>query len=189
MICIINCTILVHIISLFHFVPVIMLPAASPLTESPITTTNEIPPPITTATPTTVDITDVSITYSGPNTAGESYSLECTVTTTGSTDQPTITWQDPMSNNIITSGVVKTGSMSTLTFNPLAASHVGTYTCRATLGSAMDSAVWNVTVQGEYVRIIILIIGRYSFHSPLILLLSMVNFSNYDIHVFIHHNY
>ena len=94
--------------------------------NSPATTT-PLPP---------VPITDVSIIFSGTATAGESYSLECTVTVTGSTDQPTITWLGPM-DNIITSGAVMTGSMSTLTFSPLAASHAGIYTCRATLDSAM----------------------------------------------------
>jgi hypothetical protein len=90
----------------------------------------------------------VSITSSGTATAGESYSLECTVTVTGSTDQPMITWLDPM-DNMITSGVVTTGSMSTLTFDSLSASHAGTYTCSATLGSAMDSASRTITVQRE----------------------------------------
>ena len=94
-----------------------------------------------------LDITDVSITTSGTATAGENYSLECTVTVTGSTDQPTITWLMGPMDNMITSGVMTAGSMSTLTFNPLAASHAGTYTCRATLGSAMDSASTTITMQ------------------------------------------
>ena len=72
----------------------------------------------------------------------------CSVTVTGSTDTPTITWLDPM-NNQITSGVMTTGSMSTLTFNPLAASHAGVYTCRATLGSAVDTASRTITLQGK----------------------------------------
>ena len=67
---------------------------------------------------------------------------------TGSTDQPTITWLDPM-NNMITSGVVTTGTMSTLTFNPLAASHAGTHTCRATLDSTVETAEVMITVQSE----------------------------------------
>ena len=107
-------------------------------------TTDQSSQTLTTQHP--VSITVVPITHSGSNTAGESYGLECTVTVTGSTDQPTINWLDPM-DNVITSGVVMTGGMSTLTFNPLAASHAGTYTCRATLGSAMDSASRTITVQ------------------------------------------
>ena len=97
----------------------------------------------------TVDMM-VSITPSGDNTAGESYSLECTVTVTGSTDQPTITWLMGPMDNMITSGVMTAGSMSTLTFNPLAASHAGTYTCRATLGSMEVYTLFEIIVRGTY---------------------------------------
>ena len=100
----------------------------------------------TTARPPLVTVTVSPITSSGTATAGESYRLECTITVTGSTDQPTITW---LMNSMITSGVVTNGGLSTLTFNPLAASHAGTYTCRATLGSAMDSASTTIIVQSE----------------------------------------
>ena len=98
-----------------------------------------------------VTITDVSIISSGTGTAGESYSLECTVTVSGSNDQPTITWlMGPMNNQMmVSSGVETTGSMSTLTFDPLAISHAGTYTCRGTLGSAVDSESTTITVQSE----------------------------------------
>ena len=76
------------------------------------------------------------ITSSGTSFAGESYSLKCRVMT-GSIiiDQPVITWLMGYMDNVITSGVMTNGSKSTLTFNPLSASHAGTYTCRATLGS------------------------------------------------------
>ena len=101
-------------------------------------------------------ITVAPITFSGSNTAGESYILECTVSVTGSTDQPTITWLDngtEISSTIARMVSEITGSASsyssTLTFNPLAASHAGTYTCRATLDSAMDSASRTITVQSE----------------------------------------
>ena len=70
---------------------------------------------------------------------GETYSLECFATVTGSTDQPNITWLD-RGNSMVPSGIVTTtGSMSTLTFDPLAASHAGTYTCRAT---ATGNVTW-----------------------------------------------
>ena len=97
----------------------------------------------------TVDVSP--ITSSGTATAGESYSLECTVTVTWSTDPPMITWlMGPVDNNtMITSGVITNGNTSTLTFNPLAALHAGTYTCRATLGSVMDSASTTITVGSE----------------------------------------
>ena len=56
-------------------------------------TTPQPPMPTTSDTPATPAITSISITpNSGSVTAGESYSLQCTVTVTGSTDQPTITW-------------------------------------------------------------------------------------------------
>ena len=68
---------------------------------------------------------------------------------TGSTDQPTITWLDPMNNPVPSGMVATTGSMSTLTFNPLAASHAGTYTCRAMVTDAMETATMEVTVESE----------------------------------------
>ena len=106
-----------------------------------------------------IDITAVTITPSGNNTAGESYRLECSVTVTGSTDTPTITWlddgvvipsTDPTRTVSITTGSPGSGYSSTLMFNPLAASHAGTYTCRATLDGAMDTETMNVTVQSEW---------------------------------------
>jgi hypothetical protein len=112
-----------------------------PSTEPPVTTTN-VPTP-------TVTISGVSISPFGTATAGETFRLVCTVTVTGSTDQPMITWLMGPMDNVITSGVVTTGGMSTLTFNPLAASHAGTYTCKATLGSAMNSASTTITVRSE----------------------------------------
>ena len=88
-------------------------------------------------------------TSSTSSTAGETYSLECSVTVTGSIDQPTITWLDP-ANNIVPSGMVTTaGSISTLTFNPLSASHAGTYTCGAVVGDEMQIAVYHAIVQSE----------------------------------------
>ena len=101
---------------------------AVPTTTPAPTTTLQATSPPTTMVP-SVDIT-VSITPgSSSNTAGETYSLECSATVTGSNDQPTITWLDPMNNPVPSGMVTTTGSMSTLTFNPLAASHAGTYTC------------------------------------------------------------
>ena len=108
-------------------------PTAPPPSEPPVTSTRE-------ATPT---ITGVSITASGTATAGETFRLMCTVTVTGSNDQLMITWlMGPMINtNADGVTVVTSGGMSTLTFNPLAASHAGTYTRIATLGSAMEASM------------------------------------------------
>ena len=100
---------------------------------------------------------DVSPITSGTATAGESYSLECAVTVTESDDQPVITWldegveipsSDPTRTVSDTSG--SAGSYSSmLMFSRLSASDAGTYTCRATLGSAMDSESTTITVQSE----------------------------------------
>ena len=100
---------------------------------------------------------DVSITSSGTATAGESYSLECTVTVTGSDDQPTITWLD--NDTEITStatrmvsgitGSAGSGYSSTLMFTPLRASDAGTFICRATLGNVASSKDVEVAVQGK----------------------------------------
>ena len=112
-----------------------------------MTTTDQPSQPLTTQPP--ISMTVAPITTVGPNSAGVIYSLICSVSVTGSTDQPTITWLDPM-NSQITSGVETTGSMSTLTFNPLAASQDGmTYTCRATLDSMTQSQAFTVTVNGR----------------------------------------
>ena len=65
----------------------------------------------------------------------------CSVTVIGSANQPTITWLST------TSMIV--GNVSILTFNPLTASDAGRYTCRATLGSAEQTAGFNVIVRSE----------------------------------------
>ena len=103
---------------------------------------------LTFTTPPPVSIA-IFITPSGAKTAGESYTLECSVSVTGSTDTPTITWLDPM-NNQITSGlrVMTTGSVSRLTFNPLAASDAGRYTCRASVAAATEQQEFTFFVNG-----------------------------------------
>ena len=54
-----------------------------------------------------------------------------------------------MNNPVASEMVNTTGSMSTLTFNPLAASHAGTYTCRGMVGGAVQSETMEVAVQSE----------------------------------------
>ena len=120
-------------------------------TAQPVTTTETAPTtaPDSTNEPTTqpdpVSIS-VSITASGTNTAGKNYNLECSAT--GSTDKPTITWLDPMNNTVPSEMVTTTGSMSTLTFNSLAASHAGTYTCRGVVGGVTETQTSTVIVNG-----------------------------------------
>jgi len=55
----------------------------------------------------------------------------CTANVTGTTEQPTFTWSGL---GVATGMITTTGSMSTLTFNPLAASRAGTYTCTGMVG-------------------------------------------------------
>ena len=124
-------------------------PATS--TTAPLTTDA----PATTAVP--IVITVASITSSGTAMAGENYSLECSVSVTGSTEQPTIIWMengaeinssDAARTVSVTSGSAGRYS-SILTFDPLAASHAGTGVCRATLSRAENEASKPFTV---YVR-------------------------------------
>ena len=56
-----------------------------------------------------VGVTVSITTASGTPTTGETYSLVCSVTVTGSTDQPTITWFDQM-NNTVPSEMVTTNN-------------------------------------------------------------------------------
>ena len=116
--------------------------------------------PVTSPPP--ASITDVSITSSGTGTVAESYSLECTVTVTGSTDQPTITWLDNGTEIISTtarmvSGV--TGSAgsysSTLTFSPLRASDAGMLMCGASLGNITNSQAYDIAVLGECIYVVL----------------------------------
>ena len=143
-------------------------PVTSPPATQPATTTQPTTPPASTNEPTTqpgpVSIS-VSITPSGTNVAGETYSLECSATVTGSTDQPTITWLNSgaqiMSDatrmvSATTMNAGDGGYSSTLTFNPLAASHAGTYTCRAMVGEAVQSETMEVTVESECISTVII---------------------------------
>ena len=88
----------------------------------------------------------VSLGVSGTNTAGEIYSLVCHATVTGSTDQPTITWMDPNSNPVPYGIITTAGSISTLTFSPLAISDAGTYTCNVNVEGVIQAQTYNVTV-------------------------------------------
>ena len=101
----------------------------------------------------------VSITASGTNTAGETYSLVCSVTVRGSTEQPSITWleddgqiaSDPLITVSPTTSDGGDGYSTTLSFDPLATSHTGTYTCRATVGGEIQTDTEVVSVRSEFV--------------------------------------
>ena len=103
----------------------------------------------------------VTISPSGLDIAGQNYTLLCAVTVTGSNDQPAITWirDDGVELNF-TSDATSTVSINnndvdsagnysaTLMFSPLAASHAGTYTCRANLDDAQVTDSISVVVKG-----------------------------------------
>ena len=90
------------------------------------------------------------------------YSLVCSVTVTGSNDQPTITWLDDgaeipssdMTRNVSAIAVIPSDGSSTtytrtLTFTPLSASHAGMFTCTAMLGTVSASNTTTVTVNSK----------------------------------------
>ena len=109
---------------------------------------DEIPTTITTEAAISISL---SITASGTNTAGQTYRLVCSATVTGSTDQPTFTWLDPMNNQVPSVMVATTGSMSTLTFSPLTVSHAGTYTCKVTTEGVTEIQTTTFIVKGMFV--------------------------------------
>ena len=91
----------------------------------------------------------VSISTSGSTTAGEAYSLVCSITVTESTNLTIITWIDPMNNIVLSDRITTTAASITLTFNPLIASHAGVYTCRAASGGEIQADTESVTIQSE----------------------------------------
>ena len=100
------------------------------------------------------DASNICITAHGDNTAGEIYTLECSViVSTMESSQPDITWMDIeriLSYNITTNSDVGIYEYSSnLTLNPLSASHAGMFTCEAMVGGAVESMSINVTVKGE----------------------------------------
>ena len=145
---------------------------AQPSTTAPPTTRSS-DVPATTGPPPPVSVDVAPITSSGMTIVGDIHMLMCSVTVTGSTDQPTITWL--VNDAEISSDAARTVSMnsdsagrysSTLTFNPLTASHAATYTCRATLGSAEDTALRTVNVQSKRMALICANVLAYIFLSP-----------------------
>ena len=96
-------------------------------------------------------ITMVTITFFGTATAGEIYSLVCTVIVSGSaTPEPNITWMPQLVSQATVSNLNSAGNYSsTLTFNPLAASHAGTYTCQAVVNGMMRTSSKDVIVHSK----------------------------------------
>ena len=90
---------------------------------------------------------DVTITDSGISTAGQMYTLTCSVDVPGT---PSIQWQYSNGSEATTGGGI-TVSAGVLTFNPLRTSHGGEHTCQATaeMTGVVRSAMWNVIVQSK----------------------------------------
>lgn len=95
------------------------------------------------AVPPQANTTDISISESGNSTAGETYSLVCSVL---ARSEPTITWLDQVETAVPSEMVITTGIMSTLIFNPLVASHAGNYTCRAMVEGQTSNRIFTVHV-------------------------------------------
>ena len=117
-----------------------------PTTTSSAATTQPVP-----TTQSDVMISVPQIAASGTKTAGQTYRLVCSATVTGSTDQPTFTWLDPMDNLVPSGMFTTTGSMSTLTFNPLAVTHAGTYTCEVKAGGVTETQTYHIIVNSKYI--------------------------------------
>ena len=79
------------------------------------------------------------ITHSGTPTAGETFSLNCSLS--GTTDPVTYQW--------INSNGTQLSNVSQLMFSPLLASHVGVYTCQATVGSVVVEGSATVSISRE----------------------------------------
>ena len=94
-------------------------------------------------------IVDISIITLGTNAAGETYHLECSISMTGSNDQPIFTWWDPMDDPVSLEMINTTDSVSALVFSPLATSHAGTYTCVVSLGGVSYNETMTITVNGR----------------------------------------
>ena len=96
-----------------------------------------------------VDIA-VSIATFGTNMSGGRYSLECSAVINGSTDQAIFTWLDPTNDVVPLEMINSTDFTSTLTFDPLTLSHIGTYTCRVTLDGIEKRTNFTVGVSGRW---------------------------------------
>ena len=71
---------------------------------------------------------------------------------TGSNDQPVFSWLGSTGNPIPSEMFNTAGSVSTLVFSPLAASHAGNYTCIASLEGVSFNKTVMITVNGMCLR-------------------------------------
>ena len=93
----------------------------------------------------------VVTSVSGTPTAGEMYSLMCTVQEDiiGLTREPVVVWMDSNGNVMEEDDhtVMSSNGMSTVTFNPLRPTNADTYTCTGSLQSPALSTPLTVTQQ------------------------------------------
>ena len=97
----------------------------------------------------TIPIVTVTITHSGLNTAGEDYTLECSMN--GTNDSAIFQWLDELGTPLINDGsrkIVNSTSSSYLQFIPLQQSHEEAYTCNATIASVTESKSAKLSVNG-----------------------------------------
>lgn len=101
----------------------------------------------------------LSTSTEGKTTAGDTYSIICTVTKpAGLLADPDIAWIGPSGTEISSNTQTENSTVIsvTATLGPLLASHSGEYTCEMTLASPslvvpmILSSVVTVTVQGTY---------------------------------------
>ena len=98
-------------------------------------------------------IVRITITTVGSSTAGDSYTLKCSVS--GTSDPASYQWFGPPNGESITNSasrmVFSNSSLTLLEFSPLQASHAGVYTCRASVGGVANvtNTDQGVIVQSE----------------------------------------
>ena len=100
-------------------------------------------------------VVTASVSRSGIARAGMIYNLTCTVSKTvgGLSNSTSATWTNTSTGIAVTNGngitvTTDTANISTLTFDPLRTSHIGTYSCDGTLTSpALDTPLMPSTVE------------------------------------------
>ena len=96
----------------------------------------------------------VNITTSGSPSAGETFSLECSIS--GTSDDATYQWLRGSPDNRIqissdrSRTINSTSSVSQLQFSPLRASHGGLYTCQVMVGGVAVEETIIVQVNRKY---------------------------------------
>ena len=114
---------------------------------------------------TTVVSIGVMITPSGDSTAGQTYSLDCSVT--GTSDPATYQWfEGPADNRTALTGdasrvISSNPTSSQLQFSTLLASHTGTYICQASIGNVIVEGTQTVQVNCELQCHVVVIISAF----------------------------